>query len=53
MEVALVASNEAVYDNYREFRREHLDKLTVRELVVTGALVAILVAAAAAAVALS
>lgn len=50
-EVAILASNSAIYDNYRCFRREHIDRLTVREIVgVIGVATLIVVATAALAV---
>lgn len=47
-EVGILASNSAIYDNYRRFRRDHIDRLTIPEIAGVVGLVTLIVAAAAA-----
>jgi hypothetical protein len=47
MDVALLASNEAIHDRYRAFRRDHVERFSLKDKIVGG----LLVAAAAAGIA--
>ena len=40
MDVALLASNEAIRDGYRAFRREHVDRFSLKDKLVGALLVA-------------
>lgn len=46
-EVGILASNSAIYDNYRRFRREHIDRLSIPEIAGVIGLAALIVVAAA------
>ena len=47
-EVGILASNSVIYDNYRRFRRDHIDRLTIPEITGVVGLATLIVAAAAA-----
>ncbi|HEY0959207.1 MAG TPA: hypothetical protein VGE05_08025 [Novosphingobium sp.] len=47
-EVGILASNSAIYDNYRRFRREHIDRLTIPEIAGVISLATLIVVVAAA-----
>lgn len=34
LEVAMVASNEDIHDSYAQFRREHIDRLTGKDIAI-------------------